>query len=317
VWVYALKRALLLVPTLLGIVTVVFVVNRVLPGNPIQLMIPPNMSGQVQASFVRHLMAIYGFDRPLYIQYVDYLWQIVRLNFGNSLQTGLPILPQVLQHLGYTAQLGVLAALFSLAIGLPAGIISAVRRDTAADYTMMLIALGGVSIPTFVLGYVLIYLFGLVLGILPPSGFNGPIWTLAGLPYAILPAFTLGAGGAGYVARFARSAMLEVMQSDHVRTARAKGVDEWTVVRRHVLRNSWIPVLTAFGLQVGYFLSGAVIVENIFGWPGVGQYIYNGINNRDFPVIQAGAMFVAALFVLVNLLTDLAYAGVDPRIRYD
>ncbi len=316
-WIYVGKRMLLLIPTLLGIVTVVFVANRILPGNPIQLMIPPNMSGSVETAFVHKLMALYGFNHPLYVQYADYMWQIAHLNFGNSLQTGLPILPQVLIHLANTAQLGILAVLFSLLIGLPAGIVSAVRRDSWADYGSMVVALGGVSIPSFVLGYVLIYVFGLTLGILPPSGFNGPVWTWAGLQYAILPAITLGAGMAGYVARFTRSSMLEVLNADYVRTAHAKGLANGRVIRRHVLRNAWIPILTAVGLQVGLVLSGAVIVENVFGWPGIGQYLLNGINNRDFPVVQAAVIFVAAIFVLVNLLTDLTYVWVDPRIRYD
>lgn len=316
-WTYIGKRILLLIPTLLGIVTVVFVANRILPGNPIQLMIPPNMSGNVQAAFIHKLMVLYGFNRPLYVQYLDYVWQVARLHFGTSLQTGLPILPQVLIHLGNTAQLGILAVLFSLAVGLPAGIVSAVRRDTWADYGSMVAALGGVSIPSFVLGYVLIYVFGLTLGILPPSGFSGPVWTWQGLQYAILPAVTLGAGMAGYVARFTRSSMLEVLNADYVRTARAKGLADRRVIRLHVLRNAWIPIVTAVGLQVGLVLSGAVIVENVFGWPGIGQYLLNGINNRDFPVVQAAVIFVAAIFVLVNLLTDLTYVWVDPRIRYD
>lgn len=316
-WTYIGKRVLLLIPTLLGIVTVVFIANRVLPGNPIQLMIPPNMSGSVQASFVHKLMVLYGFNRPLYVQYVDYIWQVVRLHFGDSLQTGLPILPQVLIHLGNTAQLGLVAVVFSLLVGLPAGIVSAVRRDSWADYGSMVAALGGVSIPSFVLGYLLIYLFGLTLGILPPSGFGGPIWTWGGFQYVILPAVTLGAGMAGYVARFTRSSMLEVLEADYVRTAHAKGLADTRVIWRHVLRNAWIPILTAVGLQVGLVLSGAVIVENVFGWPGIGQYLLNGINNRDFPVVQAAVIFVAAIFVLVNLLTDLTYVWVDPRIRYD
>jgi peptide/nickel transport system permease protein len=317
VWAYIARRVALLFPTLLGIVTAIFILNRVLPGNPIELMIPPNMTGSVRAAFVAKLMAVYGFDKPLYVQYLDYLWQVAHLNFGVSLQTGLPILPQVLGHIGNTAQLTLVAIVLSFAIGVPAGVVSAVRRDTWADYAMMLVALGGVSIPSFVLAYILVYVFGLALAILPPSGFNGPIWTWSGLQYAILPAFTLGTGGAGFVARLTRSSLLESLRTDYVRTAMAKGLSEWTVVVRHALRNAWIPILTVIGLEVGFLLSGAVIIENIFGWPGVGQYVYVGINNRDFPVIQAGGIFLAAMFVLVNLVTDLAYAWVDPRIRYD
>lgn len=316
-WVFIARRAALTIPTLLGMITVVFVVNRVLPGNPIQLMIPPGMTGNAQAAFILKLEAIYGFNKPLYVQYLDYLWQVVRLHFGNSLQTGLPIVPQLMLHLGETAQLAVVAAIFSLMVGVPAGIISATRRDTWADWAMVVVAIGAVSVPSFVLGYILIYVFGLDLGILPPSGFNGAIWVWSGFRYVILPALTLAAGTAGYVARFTRASMLEVMKVDHVRTARAKGLGEGRVIGRHVLRNALIPILTVVGLQIGGLLAGAVIVENVFGWPGVGQYLLTAINNRDFPVVQASALFIAFLFVLVNLLTDVAYAWADPRIHYD
>lgn len=316
-WRFIARRAALAVPTLLGMITVVFLVNRVLPGNPIQLMIPPGVTGSAQTVLIDKLEALYGFNKPLYVQYVDYLWQVVRLHFGKSLQTQLPILPQLMIHLGETAQLALVAAVFSLAIGLPAGIVSATRRDTWADWAMVIVSIGAVSIPSFVLGYVLIYVFGLDLGILPPSGFNGAIWTWGGFQYVLLPALTLAAGTAGYVARFTRASMLEVMRADHVRTARAKGLRNNVVMQRHVLRNALIPILTVVGLQLGGLLGGAVIVENVFGWPGVGQYLLTAINNRDFPVVQASALFIAFLFVVVNLLTDVAYAWADPRIHYD
>lgn len=316
-WIYVVKRCALIIPTLLGVVTLVFVLIRLAPGSPLELMIPPGVAGPAQTLLIHKLNALYGFNRPFYVQYLDYLWQIARLKFGSSLQTQLPVLPQLIGHFWTTLQLAIVAFALSVLIGIPAGVISAVRRDSWLDAAVMFSAIGGISVPSFVLAYVLIFVFGVVFSILPPSGYNGAIWSLAGLPYVVLPAVTLAAASAGIIARFTRSSMLEIMQSDHVRTARAKGVSEWRVINRHVLRNALIPILTIVGLQMGGLLGGVIIVENVFGWPGVGQYIVTGVNNRDFPVVQAASILVAAAFVVINLLTDLAYAWVDPRIRYD
>jgi peptide/nickel transport system permease protein len=316
-WTYILRRSALIVPTLLGLLTLVFVLIRLAPGNPIELMIPSGLTGNALASYARKLNEIYGFNKPLYVQYFDYLWQAIRLHFGNSLQTGLPVLPQLLSHFWATAQLAIVAFLLSSVVGVPAGILSAVRRNSWLDHTVMLVSLAGISVPSFVLGYVLIYVFGVLLGWLPPSGYNGPIWTPVGFVYVVLPAFTLAAASAGVVARFTRSSMLRIMSEDYVRTARAKGAKESRVILRHMLRNAMIPILTILGLQLGGLLGGVIIVENVFGWPGVGQYIVNGIDNRDFPVVEASAILVAFAFVFVNLVTDLTYAWIDPRIRYD
>jgi peptide/nickel transport system permease protein len=316
-WTYVAKRTALIIPTLLGVVTVVFILVRLAPGSPLEMMIPPGVTGPAQNELIRQLNAIYGFNRPLYVQYVDYLWQVVRLHFGDSLQTQLPVLPQLLEHFWFTVQLAVVAFVLSLLIGVPTGVLSAVRRSTWLDSVVMVGSIGGISIPSFVLAYILIYVCGVALNILPPSGYAGPIWTWHNFTYVILPAVTLAAASAGVIARFTRSSMLEILHADHVRTARAKGVTEWHVVNRHVLRNALIPILTIIGLQMGGLLGGVIIVENVFGWPGVGQYLYTGVNNRDYPVVQAASILIAAAFVVVNLLTDLAYAWVDPRIRYD
>lgn len=316
-WTYVTRRVALIVPTILGVVTLVFVLIRLAPGNPIELMMPPTMTGAVAAAFAHKLDVLYGFNRPLYVQYVDYVGQVLRLRFGTSLQTGLPVLPQLVGHFWATLQLALVALALSVATGIPAGVLSAVRRDTWVDAGVMVSAIGGISIPSFVLGYIAIYVCGVALHILPPSGYNGPIWSPGGFLYVILPGVTLAAGAAGAIARFTRSSMLDVMQMDYVRTARAKGLPEWRVISRHVMRNASIPILTVVGLQMGGLLGGVIIVENVFGWPGVGQFIVNGVNNRDFPVVQASAILVAGAFVVINLLTDLAYAWVDPRIRYE
>lgn len=316
-WIYVAKRTALIIPTLLGVVTIVFVLVRLAPGNPLEMMIPPGVTGPAQIQLIRELNAAYGFNRPLYVQYLDYLWQVVRLHFGQSLQTQLPVLPQLMIHFWATVQLAIVAFLGSVILGVPTGVLSAVRRNTWLDQLVMLVSIGGISIPSFVLAYILIYVCGVALNVLPPSGYAGPIWAPHNFAYVILPAFTLAAASAGVIARFTRSSMLEILHTDHVRTARAKGVTEWHVVNRHVLRNALIPILTIIGLQMGGLLGGVIIVENVFGWPGVGQYIYTGVNNRDYPVVEAAAILIAAAFVVVNLLTDLTYAWVDPRIRYD
>lgn len=316
-WAYIARRSVLIVPTLLGVVTLVFVLIRVAPGNPIELMIPPGVSGAASVALVKKLTALYGFNRPLYIQYVDYIWQIVRLQFGTSLQTQTVILPQLLIHLWASLQLALVAFILSVVLGIPAGVVSAVRRDSIGDAGLMFVALGGISIPTFVLAYVLIFVFGVVVHALPPSGYNGSIFTPSGFRFVVLPAVTLALGTAGFIARFTRSSMLEILHTDHVRTARAKGLAEGHIVRRHVLRNSLIPILTVLGLTLGGLLGGQIVIENVFGWPGVGQYLVNAIFERDFPVVQAASISVAAAFVIMNLVTDLAYAWVDPRIRYD
>jgi peptide/nickel transport system permease protein len=316
-WIYVAKRTALIIPTLLGVVTIVFVLVRLAPGNPLEMMIPPGVTGPAQIQLIHQLNALYGFNRPIYVQYVDYVWQVVRLHFGQSLQTQLPVLPQMMEHFWFTVQLALVAFAFSLVLGVPTGVLSAVRRDSWIDSVVMVGSIGGISIPSFVLAYILIYVCGVALNILPPSGYAGPIWTWHNFTYVILPAVTLAAASAGVIARFTRSSMLEILQADHVRTARAKGVSEWHVVNRHVLRNALIPILTIVGLQMGGLLGGVIIVENVFGWPGIGQYLYTGVNNRDYPVVQAASILIAAAFVVVNLLTDLTYAWVDPRIRYD
>lgn len=311
------KRLLLAIPTLLGIVTAVFLALHLAPGDPINMMIPSDIEGSAREELVQRIKAQYGLDRPLHIQYLNYVGRLFRMDFGRSLRNRTLIAEDLASRIPNTVQLGLLSLIIAVAIGIPAGIISAARRDTILDNMTMSFALLGVSMPNFWQGFMLMLVFGLYLGVLPPSGFGGPLYTWEGLRYAILPALTLGTSAAGVLARFTRSSMLEVINQDYIRTARAKGLADRVILYRHALKNALIPVVTVLGIQFGSLLSGAVIVETVFAWPGVGRYMIAGITARDFPVVQAAVFVVAAGFVLANLITDMAYAYIDPRIRYD
>lgn len=314
---YIVKRLALAAPTLLGVVTAVFLALHLAPGDPINLMIPADVSGEAREELVARIKAQYGLDQPLHIQYLNYIKRVLQLDFGRSLRNRTLVIDDLASRVPNTLQLGILALVIAVVIGIPAGIISAARRDSLLDNIVMAGALFGVSVPNFWLGFMLMLAAGLYLDILPPSGYGGPIYRWEGLRYAILPALTLGSSVGGVLARFTRSSMLEVIGQDYIRTARAKGLSERVVLFRHALKNALLPVVTVLGVQFGTLLSGAVIVETVFAWPGIGRYMVSGITARDFPVVQAAVMVVAAGFVLANLLTDLAYAYIDPRIRYD
>jgi peptide/nickel transport system permease protein len=313
---YIIRRLLMAIPTILGVVTLVFFVIHLAPGDPVSLMIPPDLPAGVREEREADIRARYGFDRPLYIQYVTYIKNVVKLDLGKSLRQQSLVVDDLKGRLPASLQLGALGLLISATLGISMGVISAVKRGTWFDNLSMLVALGGVSLPNFWFGLILMLGLGLYLGILPPSGYGGPVYTWEGFKYAIMPAFTLGTAGAGVLARFTRSTMLDVIHQDYVRTARAKGLRESTVIARHAFKNALIPIVTLLGLQFGSILSGTVIVETIFAWPGVGRYLISGINGRDFPVVQGTVLVIATGFVLVNLLTDIAYTYIDPRIRY-
>jgi peptide/nickel transport system permease protein len=313
---YILRRLLIAIPTIIGIVSLVFVVLRLAPGDPVNLMIPPDLPAAVREERVDEIRARYGFDQPLYVQYVRYLWGVARLDFGNSIRQQSPIIDDLKRRIPNTLQLGFLSLSISATLGIGLGVISAMRHGSWLDNATMLGALAGVSMPNFWLGLLLMLAVGLHLGVLPISGYGGPIYTWEGFQHLILPALTLGTAGAGILARFTRSSMLEVINQDYVRTARAKGLSQRAVIARHALKNALIPIVTLLGLEFGAMLSGAVIVETVFAYPGVGRYLILGINGRDFPVVQATVLVIATAFVMVNLFTDIAYTYIDPRIHY-
>jgi len=302
---YVLRRLAQSVLTLLGVSVLVFVILRVLPGDPARMLLPDGAPESAVAELNRQL----GLREPLVVQYGLFLGSVARGDFGQSFQYRAPALRVVLERLPATVQLTLAAMLITIAAGVSLGIFTAVRRGTRYDVAGTIVAVLGQSLPNFWLGIMLILLFGVALRWLPTSGFAG--WTSL-----VLPAVTLAAFPTALVARLTRSSMLEILNRDYIRTGRAKGLAERSVVFRHALRNAAIPVLTVIGLQIGTLLGGAVITESIFAWPGMGKLIVDAIFFRDFPVVQTVLILSATVFVVINLAVDLLYTVIDPRIRY-
>ena len=311
---YLLRRLATLVPVLLVVSVVVFSLIHLTPGDPVAIMLREESDPATAAA----LRAALGLDRPLPVQYLTWLGRAARGELGRSIRTNQPVTQAILERLPVTLTLAAAATLLALAVALPAGIVSAVRRNSLADVAGTVAALSGVSLPNFWLAILLIFVFSVTLGWLPPLGWVSPVrdpW--GGLRSLVLPAVTLGTAMAAVVMRMTRSSLLEVLQLEFVRTARAKGLREGRVVLRHALRNALIPVVTVVGLQAGALLGGAIITESVFALPGVGRLLVDAIFQRDFPLVQGVVLFLALNFLLVNLVVDLAYAVLDPRIRYD
>lgn len=296
----------MLVPVLFGVTLVSFSLLHLVPGDPAEL-----LAGlEATREDVDRIRTEYGLDQPLVVQYLRFVGDAVRGDLGISIQSRHPVLTLLLQRLAFTLQLSMVSILVASAIGLVAGIISATRQYSFFDTFSMLGALFGISMPIFWLGLLLILVFAVRLHWLP-SGGTGT------LRHLILPAIALGSASAAVIARMTRASMLEVARQDYIRTARATGYRESVVVFRHGLKNAMIPILTVFGLEFGYMLGGAVLTETVFSLPGIGRLLVEGIFARDYPVVQGAMIAVATTFVLVNLLTDVAYAFFDPRIRYE
>ena len=332
---YIARRLLNLIPVLLGITLLVFVFLHLIPGDPAVVMAGERATPDQVAALREQL----GLNKPLPLQYLVFLGNLLRFNFGTSIITGVPIAEEIRIRWPATFELSVAAMLVAVILGIPAGVLAAVRKNSAVDNLTMSGSLLGVSLPVYWLGLLLVYLFAVNLHWLPPSGrlsidagFNFKSITgfyvldafLQGnfrvlkdvLAHLVLPALTLGTIPLAILARITRSAMLEVLSQDYIRTARAKGLLERWVIFKHALKNALLPVVTIIGLQFGTLLGGAILTETIFSWPGIGSWIYEGILSRDYPVVQGGVVFVAIAFVLINLLVDLSYAFLDPRIQY-
>jgi peptide/nickel transport system permease protein len=285
------------------VVTVVFFVSRVI-GNPVSYLAPVDATPEDLA----RIEQAYGLNEPILVQYRDFIWDVARLDLGRSFRTGQPAVSEVRARVGKTLQLGVLALFFSLALGIPLGILAAIRRGSPLDLVARLLALFGQAAPSFLLGLLLIFVFAVRLDWFPTAGASG--WKSL-----VLPTITLGALTSAGVMRLTRSGMLDVLDSDFVRTARAKGLRERTVVRRHALRHALLPVVTVLGIQVGRLIAGAVIVETVFAWPGLGRLIVGAIQTSDYPVVQAGIIVIASSIVLANTAVDISYRFIDPRIQ--
>lgn len=301
---FVARRLLESATVLLGVSFLAFAV-LFLSGDPTYLMIPENYTRQQIAEF-RHQM---GFDRPWYVQYGEFLGRAVRGDFGASLRSQLPALPLVIERMPATLELAVVAMLLSLAVALPVGVVAATHRRTLVDTTSMVAGLVGQSAPGFWIGLVLILVFGVELRWLPVSGRGG-------LSHLVLPGVTLAMYSMGRNARVVRASMLDALGHDFIRTAYAKGASRLAVLYRHALRNALLPIVTLIGLDFGVLLGGAIITETVFAWPGVGRLIVNAIYEKDFPIVEAAVVVIAAIFVLLNLCVDVAYGYLDPRIRY-
>ena len=313
---YLVRRLLLLVPVLMGVSVIVFLVLHLAPGDPAEIMLG---SQATQADRMR-LRADLGLDDPLYVQYARWMGHVVQGDLGRSLWMRRPVLGEVLTRLKATLLLTATALVISSIGGVALGILSATRPNSLLDRTSAVASLFGASMPVFWLGIVLMVIFSLNLGWLPASGMYAPYGggDLADLAkHLVLPAVTLAAASITIVARLTRAAMLEVLGQDFIRTARAKGLVERSVVVRHALKNALVPIVTVIGVQAGYLLGGAVLTETVFAWPGVGTLMVQGILARDIPLVQGCVLVVALTFVLVNLTVDLLYAVLDPRIRYE
>jgi ABC-type dipeptide/oligopeptide/nickel transport system permease component len=302
---YLVKR---LAQSVIVVAAVVFIVFSMmfLSGDPATLLLPPDASPKDIEEFRRQM----GFDQPLWEQFFRFVASLLQGDFGRSYRFQAPALPLVLERLPATIELAVSALVCSLAIAIPLGVVSAVRRNTIFDGVAMVFALIGQSTPAFWLGIMLILVFAVQFGMFPTSGRDS-------LDSLVLPAVTLGLTLAGRNARLVRSCMLEVLNADHIRTARAKGLPEWLVIVKHALRNALLPVLTVVGLELGHLLGGAVVVETVFAWPGIGLLAVQSVLGRDYPVVQAIIIISALVFVLTNLLVDLLYLWLDPRISYE
>ncbi len=304
---YIAKRLLLTIPTILAITVLVFLILHAVPGDPASIFLGERSTTPERLEAIRRSM---GLDRPLGVQYLDFLGGIVRGNLGRSLFSRLPVLSEILIRVPSSAQLAVAAFLLAVALGLALGIVSALWRSTWLDAGAMLFAILGVSMPIFWLASMLIFVFALTLGWFPATGMGG--WNRL-----VLPALALGLISSATLARLVRSSVLDVLSQPFVTTARSKGLAEMAVLVRHVLKNAFIPVITVMGLQFGTLLSGAVITETVFARPGVGKLLIEAILNKDFPVVQGVVLFIALIYVLINLVVDVSYAFLDPRIRFD
>lgn len=291
---------------LFGVTLVVFAVVRVIPGDPVRLMLPVDATAQEVESFRERM----GFNRPIYEQYLSYLRELLAGDLGRSLRYRRPVLDLVLERLPATLELAGAATILAVLVAVPAGIVAAVKRDSGFDAAFMMLTVAGQSVPIFWLGIVMILVFSVQLHWLPTSG-RGSIGQM------VMPTIALATFMMALLGRLTRSCMLEVLGQDYVRTARAKGLREVVVTGRHALKNAMIPIVTVLGLQVGTLLGGSVIIETVFAWPGMGTLAVGAIYNRDYPLVQGTVLVAAVMFVAINLVVDLFYLYLDPRIRYE
>lgn len=303
---YLIKRILQTVPVILGVITFTFILMYIVPGDPVMSMV----GERYDEDTIQQLREELNLDDPVWIQYFSYLGNLLRGDLGKSFVTFRPVMDDLTAKFPYTLMLAMSAMLVSISIGLIVGVISSLKPHSLLDKGSMFFALAGISAPVFWVGLLLVLIVGVNLKWLPPTGYGG-------LQYLILPAITLGTRSAAFLARVTRASMLDELKQDYVRTARAKGLPKWKIILKHAFPNTLIPVITIIGVDFGSYLSGAVLTESIFGWPGIGRFALDAILKRDFPVIQGTVLFTAMMFILANLIVDLLYGVVNPKVRLE
>ncbi|MCH7732154.1 MAG: ABC transporter permease [Candidatus Marinimicrobia bacterium] len=303
---YFIKRIFQTIPVILGVITLTFILMYIVPGDPVMSMV----GERYDEATIQKLREELHLDDPIWIQYFRFLGNLLHGDLGRSFVTFNPVLDDLLARFPYTLTLALSAMIVSIFIGLSVGILSSLKPNSLLDRGTMMFALAGISAPVFWVGLLLILYVSVYLKWLPPTGYGG-------IEYLILPAITLGTRSAAFLARMTRATMLDVLQQDYIRTARAKGLPEWKVILKHAFPNTLIPVITIIGVDFGSYLSGAVLTESIFGWPGIGRFALDAILKRDFPVIQGTVLFTALMFISANLIVDLLYGVIDPRIRFE
>jgi len=311
---YVAVRLLQVVPTAILVVSITFFMVRFLPGDPVQVMLSYGVRSE---ELVTELRNIYGLNQPLWKQYLDFLIQYAQLDFGTSIiREGRSVSTMIATRLPHTLVLAFAGTLVAVLLGVPAGIVSAVNRDTWIDDSVMITALLGVSTPSFWIGLMLILIFAVWFPLFPTSGAGNLGNPMDALHHVILPAITLGTFSASLIARITRSSMLDVLDKEYIQAARARGIGERTVIYKHAFRNASIPVVTVVGLFLGEAIAGTIVIEQVFARPGVGRLLLDGVFSRDFPVVQGSVVVIALTYTLVNLLTDISYAYLDPKIEY-
>lgn len=326
-YLFVVRRILNLIPILLGVSLLVFLMVHLAPGDPITIMLGEDATEEA----VERLTRVYGLDQPFHMQYLRWLGNVLRGDLGRSIRQWRPVSELIFDRLGATFELAFMSIFIAVLLAIPLGIVSAVKQGSWVDFTSLIASLIGISMPNFWLGLMLLTyvalhidffpLFGRDISLL--QGFTNSLSTASLMPlidsirFLLLPSIALGTASSALLTRLTRSSMLEVLRQDYIRTARAKGLNEKVVIFRHALKNALLPVITILGLQVGFLLGGAVVTETVFAWPGIGRLIVNSITQRDFPIIQAGTLMLAIIFALVNLLVDMSYGFLNPKIRYD
>ncbi len=310
---YIGKRMAQMFLLLVALTFIVFASLYLAPGDPAQMVAGPSATEED----IAHVRTALGLDQPFIVQYGIYLKNLLTFNLGTSYSTHQPIAAEIAIRLPNTLNLALASMILSILVGVPAGIIAALRKDKLVDNVLTTTSLAGISIPNFWLGTMLIYVFSVKLRWFPSGGMSAPFWTVQGFRQIVLPAIALSTATIASFTRIGRSSMLEVMQSDYIRTAKSKGLSSWLIVVVHALRNALIPLVTQFGTSFGGLLGGAIITEQVFVVNGIGTYLINAINTRNYPVVQSTVFIIAAMFILVNLGVDIMYSFIDPRIRYD